>query len=1533
MRAAPILRTAFAVSATLSLSVADSYADTITVTDQTQFDAAVATATQPGRDDTIVVNAQAISSGPSLMLPGQATALTINFNGAGAGADNPTFNVGFGDTGSLGIAAGTTLTFDTSNSTARLNVGRIDGVVAGTGTVNMTGGTIQAGPAAAGNYFALDLGRGAGSEGTFNQSGGSFFLSGGAFQVGVVGGTGTYTMSNDALVDIGALSTVYLGEGAGGNGTLNVHDSAQFLGGSGGDIYIGHNGGTGTVNQDGAGSSVVLNSQTRLGGGRSGEPGGTGTYNLSNGTLEIGALFHMGLDAASEATFNQTGGTVVLNSQMRFGAGTGTYNLTGGTLKINTANPFATGAGSYAFNLGGGTIAFTTVPTVGATLDFTLLEDTASTLDVASGTTATLSGVISGDGSLVKDGTGVLVFNAANTYTGSTWVKAGTLELGALGLAGSGALQVDAGATFNIGDHDQVVSSLAGAGTINVGTQGDLMIDGDASTAFSGTINLGSVSWASPFGTFTKSGAGTLTIDGATIKGGEAYVLEGGLAQTSGTTAIDYLSVGVTTGNTGGLTVSGGTLNIGVGLQVGDWGGTGTVTQTGGTVRIDPTCGENKCASLNIGNQGGNGTYNISSGTLELIGGTHNIGRSQGSQPASHGELNISGDALVELKPALAGSPYGNGVFIIGSRDTTSDVGGQGTGEINQSGGTFRIANGSQLFLSGYGEGTYNLNGGVLEIGGNSLRGNYTGGAAYEFNLGGGTVRAYGSDLTTSVAATFVADTISTFDTTDYDIRWNGVLSGDGTLQKVGEHVLVLNGANTYTGGTLLDGGTTVAGNDDAFGAGEVKFQSNSTLQFGGNHTLANNVSIGSGIVGDVDTDGNTGTLNGVIEGDGKLRKTGLGTLVLNAENTYTGGTQVSGGTLQLGPSGSLASTGALQVDEDGIFDLNDNHQSVGAFSGAGIVDLGIGKLTTDSSLDTTFSGVIEGVGGSFEKDGSGTLTLTGHSTYTGDTTVGQGKLVVNGSLASAVTVEADAVLGGNGSIGALDVLGTVAPGNSIGKLSVDHDAHFATGSVYEVELNPSKSDLIDVAGVVTIDGGTVRVLAQSGSYAPAKTYTIISSDGGRTGEFDDVTSNLAFLKPVLDYDADNVYLNLVRNGRDMASVATTRNQRAVASALDNLPSNSPLLFDVLGQTEAGAQQAFDALSGELHASVASTLVMNSFYVRDAIFSRLIQASYAGGGAGAQTVALAAGGPTTVALADPGTRMSLGAGFDDFGTPGSAAGSGHGLTFWTRGFGAWGDLDGDGNAAGLDRSLGGFVSGVDAGLGNGWRAGLATGYMRSDLSVGPRLSSADIDSYILAGYAGGPAGSFAIRSGAAWTWNSVDSARNVVFPGFSENERASYDPGTGQLFAEIAHPLVSASGVVEPFAGLSYVHLSGDDFTESGAVAGLSSSGADQNVGISLLGLRAGTSVPVHGVMVTPHGSVAWQYAFGDVRPAQAFAFAASGVGFGIAGVPIAQSSALIEAGIDVGIVDNLDFGIAYTGQLADQMQDNSVQGRFNWRF
>ena len=175
---------------------------------------------------------------------------------------------------------------------------------------------------------------------------------------------------------------------------------------------------------------------------------------------------------------------------------------------------------------------------------------------------------------------------------------------------------------------------------------------------------------------------------------------------------------------------------------------------------------------------------------------------------------------------------------------------------------------------------------------------------------------------------------------------------------------------------------------------------------------------------------------------------------------------------------------------------------------------MGAGGGTFDTNGNTiTFATGLTGSGG-LAKQGLGTLNLTGNNTYTGGTAVLAGTLAINGSIAGNVAVGSAGTLGGNGTIaGSVVNAGTLAPGNSIGLLTVNGSYTQMAGSTYQVEVNNAgQGDRINVGGAAAIQGGTVQVLAAAGSYANSTTYTIVRATGGVSGAYAGVSSNFAFL-------------------------------------------------------------------------------------------------------------------------------------------------------------------------------------------------------------------------------------------------------------------------------------------------------------------------------------------------------------------------------------------------------------------------------------
>ncbi|MDR7224222.1 autotransporter domain-containing protein [Aminobacter aminovorans] len=565
-------------------------------------------------------------------------------------------------------------------------------------------------------------------------------------------------------------------------------------------------------------------------------------------------------------------------------------------------------------------------------------------------------------------------------------------------------------------------------------------------------------------------------------------------------------------------------------------------------------------------------------------------------------------------------------------------------------------------------------------------------------------------------------------------------------------------------------------------------------------------------------------------------------------------------------------------------------------------------------SLDIAAAGNVLGINkaisgaGNLTKLGLGTLLLDGTHSYTGETIVKAGALSVQGSIASSklVTIGAGGMLGGIGTLGNTVVAsgGTLAPGNSIGTIKVSGDITFEAGSTFEIEANDKgESDKVAATGMAILKGGSVLTLATGNNYAPQTLYKIVTADGGVTGSFANVSSNLAFLDPSLAYGANDVTLTLNRNDITFADVGTTPNQKAAAAALESTGFGNAAYAAVVNLDEAGAQQAFGQLSGEVHASTQGMMMQDGGVLLDVATSRIDQAF---GDTTAASMPVMAYGDGGLELAPADTdRFAL----------------------WSRAFGSWGSTNGDGNAMGFDRSSGGLVGGADAMVGDSWRVGVLAGYSRSSFDAADGSSNGSSDNYHVGITAGTRVGAFGLTAGATYSWHRFDTARSVAFTGFSDALTAKYDGGTAQLFGEASYKVDAGRFAIEGFSNLSYVNLRTDAFTETGGAAALSSQATSNDVTFTTLGVRASTDVALGAVNATVRGTIGWRHAFGDVTPVSSMAFAGSD-GFEVAGTPIARNAAVLGAGIDFDIAPKAKLGISYTGQLSNGASDHGIDAK-----
>ncbi|MHC8372032.1 autotransporter domain-containing protein [Pseudomonas sp. MDT1-85] len=548
----------------------------------------------------------------------------------------------------------------------------------------------------------------------------------------------------------------------------------------------------------------------------------------------------------------------------------------------------------------------------------------------------------------------------------------------------------------------------------------------------------------------------------------------------------------------------------------------------------------------------------------------------------------------------------------------------------------------------------------------------------------------------------------------------------------------------------------------------------------------------------------------------------------------------------------------------------------------------------------------ISGHGG-LTKQGIGTLVLTGANTYAGPTLVNQGRLAINGSLLSAVTVNDSGILGGNGSIAALTAKsgGTVAPGNSIGTLQVAGDVVFEPGSTYAVELSPTSSDQIIAGGKAIIEGATVSLSLENSptllTTAEAKTllgnqYNILQAAGGIEGRFGAVVPDYLFLGGTLDYSASGIQLAVVRNATSFTSVGQTPNQRAVAAAAEQLGAGNPLYETLLlSPTAAVAQQAFQQLSGEIHPAIGTLLINDSRYLRDAVGERLREHDL-----------FDAGAPT-----------------DDRSNA------------WLKVLGAWGKSDGGHDNASSNSSIGGLLAGVDGLITEDTRLGFVTGYSDSSLSMGDGThSSASVDSYHLGAYLGHEIDALRLSVGGAYSWHRIDVKRDLQFNGVSGKQKSKRDATSAQLFTEAAYRLDLQPVALEPFVNLAYVHLNTESFSEKGDAAALKGGENNRDVVLSTLGLRASKAIALSDQQqLELSGTLGWQHNLSNTRSEDHLAFVNGNTAFSVQSVSMDRDAAVVGARAGLALGSDTRLSLDYNGLLGSREKDHGVGLTLDWQF
>ena len=870
---------------------------------------------------------------------------------------------------------------------------------------------------------------------------------------------------------------------------------------------------------------------------------------------------------ANTYTGNTTVGGGTLNLANQNALQSSTLVMNGGTAAL----AFDSSVGSNTFALGGLSAA-----AAGAGYDIALqnnapVPDAITLIAGGNNASTTYAGALSGTGNLTKAGIGTLTLSGANTYSGTTTINTGTLVV-----------------DLSTGSLSSTSDLVMGGGTLQLTGTGSLTLDGLTTTANTSSGIVLAANQTLTLGSLLSAGSGS-TLNFNTAAGG-----------ADANTSTVGTSVVVLTGQTAGVAINSGfTVTDSTGFGLATVNGSNQVVRLTAGLNLLPASGSSSTLDYLIDNNAGGPTApgssslvltgsqstqsitvntTVASGVLDLDGFTlsNNVWNFGGS---GSNTFQVTGDSLssVLLDETVTINNYNTGTITIASpivANGTNNVVFNGTGTTVLSGLNTYTGN---SFING---GMVNL--GVAEtVNVNGPLGARAANATGSIVFSGGTLQ-YSAANTNDYSGRIsnAASQPIRIDTNGQTVIFGTALTGSGsTLTKLGTGTLVLNATSTYTGSTIINGGTLRIGNGGTAGA------------------LAPASSIiNDGVLAFNRTDALTqGTNFGGISGTGSVA-INSGTVTLNAVNTFGGGIVLNGATLAAAIDSNLgASSGGITVNASSNF-------SGGTATYARSILLNNSSfLTFTANVSTTFSGNVTGTGGLAQNSGFGQQTLfTGTAnTFEGEIRIGstgtgsQAYRMLFASLADSATA--------NGKISFL-------------ARSVSH----AEGSVFEytgtsnlvlgnrqIEIASSGATPTNGHQIRSNGTGTITVNTNlSVTSTTAQTLTLRGSNTGANAFSTNITNGSSSALSVTKVDAGNWALNGAANTFTGAitfnTTTTSAGTLSYASAgganaitFNQTTGSATLAYTGAGQTMSGAITAGALTTGTITLSSSGAGAIN----------------------------------------------------------------------------------------------------------------------------------------------------------------------------------------------------------------------------------------------------------------------------------------------------------------------------------------------------
>ena len=1353
-----------------------------------------------------------------------------------------------------------------------------------------------------------------------------------------------------------------------GNGTLILNGNNTFSGGvtiNGGTISAGHNNalGTGTFTvlgstldiADGVTISNAANLKANLDisvdgccsvGTYAGNISSTGDFGMKK--IGAGTLVLSGTNTYTGGT-RVTEGVLQLGDDAAKGSIVGTVRVVDDLAAFSIVNADTSGITRIVNN--GWTRFFndTNAGTARITNNyFAFFFDNSS-----AGTAAiTNNGLLAfGDGSGAANAT--ITNNLYLSFSGTSTAGAaiitnrggglfGGLSFSGNSTAGNATITTRSGAeTFFEGNAD--------GGNARFITRAGGVVDFSASSGPSGDgrISAGSIEGA---GTYYIGGGNTLTVGG----NNRSTEVSGEIANDCGCGAGDGSLVKVGTGtltlsgiNTyrGGTTVREGVVSVGTEANLGDTAG--ALTLDGGMLRVTGHTFGSTVRAINLGSHGGG---------FDIVRATHTFAVSQ--ILSGSGGLLKTGAGTLEL---TGNNSFSGGVTINGGTISAGHNNALGTGTFTVLGSTLDIQDG--VTISNAADLKANLN---IRVEGCCSVGTYAGDIASTGDFGVkkiGTGTLVLSGTNTYTGGTRVTDGVLQLgdDAAKGSIVGRVRVGSFGTFDVVNADTSGMTRITNY--GLTSFFNNTDAGSarfiNNGFGwfqdnssAGTARITNNGLLQFTDNASAASSSvtnHFGLGFVGN-STAGNATITNrgGLLFAENSTAGNATITTTKFAETLFA--ENADGGNAKF-----ITRSGGLVDFSFGTGPAGDGRISAGSIEGAGTYIIGGGNTLTVGSNDRStevWGEILNDCGcgagdGSLVKVGTGTLTLSGINSYRGTTSVDGGTLLVNGSIAasSLTTVGNGATLGGNGVVGntVIGAGGTLAPGNSIGRLDVNGNLAFNPSATYLVELGSSSSDRTDATGTASL-AGTVRTQIAPGQ-GLSRQYTILSAAGGLGGTtFGALNSSGVpnFGLGLIYRDDTDVLLQLsARLG--WGSGQLTQNQQNVASALNSyfnqggtLPSGFVKLFGLTGDP---LRNALNQASGEYGASVSTSTFMawNSFF--NLMFDPFAQNR---GGFGGGATAFTAEGPAQsdavrLAYAAVSPKGDLKGGLVTKAPPAAESFAAR-WSVWGGGYGGSAQTDGNGQVGSHDTTSRayGFAIGADHRLTPDTVVGFALAGGGTSFGLEQGLGGGTSDLFQASVYARRNWGPAYLMGAFGYGWQDFTLKRTVTVAG-SDKLEADFDGHTLAGRAEGGWRFGSPFAGVTPYAAVQVVSLDLPGFAEratSGAnTFALSYASRTETQTRSELGARFDYAMPMRDGVLTLRGRAAWAHDFDTDRIANPVFLTLPGAAFTVTGATPDANLMLLSAGAELALANGFSIAGSFEGEFSGNTESYAGKGAIRYRW